>query len=43
MKIALSPGNDLVTGNGNDSLTGDFIWWNVNVGEAVAVVMTLLT
>ena len=31
------------TGEWNDSLTGDFIWSNVNVGEAVSDVMTPLT
>jgi len=30
------------TGEWNDSLTGDFIWTNVNVGEAVSEVMTPL-
>jgi phosphohistidine swiveling domain-containing protein len=32
-----------VTGEWNDSMTGDFIWTNVNVGEAVSDVMTPLT
>lgn len=31
------------TGEWNDSLNGDFIWSNVNVGEAVSNVMTPLT
>jgi len=31
------------TAEWNDSLTGDFIWTNVNVGEAVSEVMTPLT
>jgi len=30
------------TGEWNDSLTGDYIWTNVNVGEAVSEVMTPL-
>jgi len=34
---------DPTTGEWNDSLTGDFIWTNVNVGEAVSDVMTPLT
>ena len=34
---------DPMTGEYNDSLTGDFIWTNVNVGEAVSNVMTPLT
>lgn len=34
---------DPVTGVWNDSLTGDFIWSNVNVGEAASTVMTPLT
>jgi rifampicin phosphotransferase len=33
---------DLLTGEWNDSLTGDFIWSNTNVGEAVSDVMTPL-
>jgi pyruvate,water dikinase len=32
-----------VTGECNDSLTGDYVWSNVNVGEAVSVAMTPLT
>ena len=32
-----------VTGEWNDSLLGDFIWSNANVGEAVADVMTPLS
>ena len=34
---------DPITGEWNDSLTGDFIWSNVNVGEAASNVMTPLT
>jgi pyruvate,water dikinase len=33
-------GYDLVTGEWNDSLLGDFLWSNVNVSEAVPDVMT---
>jgi phosphohistidine swiveling domain-containing protein len=36
-------GWDTVTGESNDSLTGDYAWSSVNVGEATAVVMTPLT
>lgn len=36
-------GFDPVTGEFNDSLTGDYLWSCVNVGEAVSVVMTPLT
>ena len=36
-------GWDPVTGESNDSLTGDYAWSSVNVGEAAAVVMTPLT
>jgi pyruvate,water dikinase len=36
-------GWDPVTGESNDSLTGDYGWSSVNVGEAAAVVMTPLT
>ena len=32
-----------LTGEWNDSLTGDLIWSNINVGEAVSDVMTPLT
>jgi pyruvate,water dikinase len=35
-------GFDPVTGEFNDSLTGDFLWSNVNFGEAVTEVMTPL-
>jgi len=35
--------HDSNTAEWNDSLTGDFIWTNVNVGEAVSDVMTPLT
>jgi pyruvate,water dikinase len=34
---------DPVTGEWNDSLTGDFLWSNVNFGEAMPDVMTPLT
>ncbi|HSG43297.1 MAG TPA: PEP-utilizing enzyme [Anaerolineales bacterium] len=34
---------DPMTGEWNDSQTGNFIWTNVNVGEAVSNVMTPLT
>jgi len=36
-------GWDPVTGESNDSLTGDYSWSSVNVGEAAAVVMTPLS
>ena len=36
-------GFDPITGEFNDSLTGDYVWSCVNVGEAVSVVMTPLT
>ncbi|MGD9049014.1 MAG: PEP/pyruvate-binding domain-containing protein, partial [Anaerolineae bacterium] len=36
-------GFDPVTGEFNDSLTGDYVWSCVNVGEAVSVVMTPFT
>ena len=36
-------GHDPTTGEWNDSLTGDFLWSNVNFGEAVSGVMTPLT
>ena len=36
-------GHDPATGEWNDSLTGDFLWTNVNFGEAVSGVMTPLT
>lgn len=36
-------GRNPTTGEGNDSLTGDFLWSNVNFGEAVPDVMTPMT
>ena len=36
-------GRNPATGEFNDSLTGDFLWSNVNFGEAVAEVMTPLS
>jgi pyruvate,water dikinase len=36
-------GYDPASGEWNDSLTGDFLWSNVNFGEAVSGVMTPLT
>ena len=36
-------GFDPVTGEFNDSLTGDYVWSCVNLGEAVSVVMTPFT
>jgi phosphohistidine swiveling domain-containing protein len=36
-------GFDPLTGEFNDSLTGDYVWSCVNVGEAVSVVMTPFT
>ena len=36
-------GFDPSTGEANDSLTGDYVWSNVNLGEAVSAVMTPLT
>ncbi len=36
-------GFDAVTGETNDSLTGDYVWSCVNVGEAMSVVMTPFT
>jgi phosphohistidine swiveling domain-containing protein len=36
-------GFDPVTGEYNDSLTGDYVWSCVNVGEALSVVMTPYT
>jgi phosphohistidine swiveling domain-containing protein len=36
-------GYDPATGEWNDSLTGDFLWSNVNVGEGVPDVMTPFT
>ena len=37
-----SLGFDPITGEYNDSLTGDFLWSNVNFGEAVTAAMTPL-
>ncbi len=34
------PAHNLATGEWNDSLTGEFLWSNVNVSEAVPDVMT---
>ncbi|MGD8794835.1 MAG: PEP/pyruvate-binding domain-containing protein, partial [Anaerolineae bacterium] len=36
-------GFDPMTGEFNDSLTGDYVWSSVNVGEAMSVVMTPFT
>jgi phosphohistidine swiveling domain-containing protein len=35
--------HDVTTGEWNDSLTGDFLWSNVNIGEAISDVMTPFT
>ena len=35
--------NDPLTGEWNDSLSGEYLWTNVNFGEAVSEVMTPLT
>lgn len=41
--ITTLQGVNLVTGEWNDSLRGDFLWTNVNIGEARPDVMTPLT
>jgi pyruvate,water dikinase len=41
--ITTLEGFNPATGEFNDSLTGDYVWSSVNVGEAVSVVMTPLT
>jgi pyruvate,water dikinase len=41
--ITTTIGYDPTTGAWNDSLTGDYLWSNVNFGEAVSDVMTPLT
>ena len=41
--ITTLQGYNPVTGEFNDSLTGDYVWSCVNVGEAMAVVMTPFT
>jgi hypothetical protein len=41
--ITTLQGRDPATGEFNDSLTGDYLWSNVNFGEAVAEVMTPLS
>jgi len=41
--ITTLQGFDPITGEFNDSLTGDYVWSCVNVGEAVSVVMTPFT
>jgi pyruvate,water dikinase len=41
--ITTTIGYNPATGAWNDSLTGDYLWSNVNFGEAVADVMTPLT
>jgi phosphohistidine swiveling domain-containing protein len=41
--ITTLQGFNPVTGEFNDSLTGDYVWSCVNVGEAVSVVMTPFT
>jgi phosphohistidine swiveling domain-containing protein len=41
--ITTLQGFNPVTGEFNDSLTGDFVWSCVNLGEALSVVMTPLT
>jgi pyruvate,water dikinase len=40
--ITTLSGYDAVTGDWNASLTGDYLWSNVNFGEAVSAVMTPL-
>ncbi len=35
--------HDVTTGEWNDSLAGDFLWSNVNIGEAISDVMTPFT
>ncbi len=35
--------HNVTTGEWNDSLTGDFLWSNVNIGEAISDVMTPFT
>jgi pyruvate,water dikinase len=41
--ITTLQGFNALTGEFNDSLTGDFVWSCVNLGEALSVVMTPLT
>jgi pyruvate,water dikinase len=41
--ITTLQGFNPITGEFNDSLTGDYVWSSVNVGEAVSVVMTPFT
>jgi pyruvate,water dikinase len=41
--VATLGGHDPTTGQWNDSLTGDFLWSNVNFGEAMPDVMPPLT
>ena len=41
--ITTMMGFDPITGEFNDSLTGDYVWSCVNLGEAVSVVMTPIT
>ena len=41
--ITTTIGYNPATGDWNDSLTGDYLWSNVNFGEAVSDVMTPLT
>jgi len=41
--ITTLQGHNPVTGEWNDSLTGDFLWTNVNVGEGTYCVMTPFT
>jgi pyruvate,water dikinase len=41
--ITMLLGFDPVTGEFNDSLTGDYVWSCVNLGEAMSVVMTPFT
>ncbi|SPF46525.1 PEP-utilizing enzyme, mobile domain protein [Candidatus Desulfosporosinus infrequens] len=36
-------GHNLITGECNDSMTGNYLWSNVNFGEAIPQVMTPLT
>lgn len=41
--ITTLKGNDLLTGEWNDSLTGDYLWSNANLTEATPDIMTPLT
>jgi rifampicin phosphotransferase len=43
MTVMTQVSHDVTTGEWNDSLTGDFLWSNVNIGEAISDVMTPFT